>query len=234
MTSSPQLHDDLGARVESLVAAGDLHGAGALVGELHASDVADIVEGLSEDDRVALLSSLPVEVASEALAEMEEGEERGDLLAALAPEKGAELIEELPDDDAADLMAELEPPERRRIFEALPGDTAGDLLDLLSYDEETAGGLMTTELIAVGGSMTAAQALEQVRVQGREVEDFYTVFVVDGDIAAEDIALAASMLVPRLDELLDRTPEWRGRMAGIMQLVTLVEVDQALRERTWR
>ena len=50
----------------------------------------------------------------------------------------------------------------------------------------------------------------------------------------EDIALAAQMLVPRLDELLDRAPEWRGRMSGIMQLVTLVEIDQALRERTWR
>ena len=72
-----------------------------------------------------------------------------------------------------------------------------------------------------------------VDVEGID-HDATVAFAVDGEVAAEDIALAARMLVPRLDELLDRAPEWRGRMAGIMQLVTLVEIDQALRERTWR
>jgi magnesium transporter len=169
---------ELQARIEALVQAGDLSLAGSLGADLHASDLADVVERLDEAGQVALLSALPAELASEALAEMEEGEERGDLLAALAPEKGAELIGELADDDAADLMGELEPPEQQKILEVLPDRTADELLGLMRYGEETAGGLMTTDLVAVEGSLTASDALAEVRRQGREVLDFYTVFVV--------------------------------------------------------
>jgi magnesium transporter len=184
------------ARIEELVAGGDVAGAGRLVVDLHPSDLADVVERLDEEDQVALLSALPVQLASEALAEMEEGEDRGDLLAALAPERGAQLIEELADDDAADLMAELEEAEQQRILNALPGTTAVELVDLLRYDEETAGGLMTTDLVAVEASLTAEEALWQVRHQGREVGDFYTVFVVDdhrrllGTLRLDDLIIA--------------------------------------------
>jgi magnesium transporter len=172
---------ELQARIEALVGAGDLAMAGSLGAELHPSDLADVVERLEEAAQVALLSALPAELASEALAEMEEGEERGDLLAALAPEKGAELIGELADDDAADLMGELDPPEQQKILEVLPDRTADELLGLMRYDDETAGGLMTTDLVAVEGSLTASEALAEVRRQGREVLDFYTVFVVGPD-----------------------------------------------------
>jgi magnesium transporter len=173
--------EDLTARIEALLAVGEVESAGHFVVDLHPSDLADILERLDEPGQVALLSELPVDVASEALAEMAEGVDRGDLLAALTPEKGAQLIGVLADDDAADLMGELEPGEQQRILDALPDTTAVELVDLLRYGEETAGGLMTTDLVAVEASLTAAEALEQVRLQGREVEDFYTVFVVDRD-----------------------------------------------------
>ena len=60
-------------------------------------------------------------------------------------------------------------------------DIAGEIRELLQYDEDTAGGIMTTALVSVLGHFTAGEAIEAVRVQGREVEDFYTVFVVDDD-----------------------------------------------------
>lgn len=184
------------ARIEALVESGDLAEAGMMVKDLHPSDLADIIENLGEAERISLVSVLPPELASETLAEMEQGEHRGELLASLSPEKGAELIEELADDDAADLMGELELDFQQKILEALPGQTAEDLLDLLRYDEETAGGRMTTDLVAVRGTLTASQALEQVRLQGREVEDFYTVFVVDhrrrllGTLRLDDLVIA--------------------------------------------
>ena len=168
-------------RFEALVAAGDLEALSRAVADLHPSDLADLLERLSEDDQVEVLSALPAELASESLVEMEEGEDRGDLLAALEPAKGAELIHELPDDDAVDLIAELEPHEQQRILGELAPEEAGDLRGLLQYHEETAGGLMTTDLVAVAVSLTAQQALDRVRVLGREVENFYTVFVVDGN-----------------------------------------------------
>lgn len=166
-------------RIEALVEEGAVEEAGMLVEDLHPSDVADIIESLDEPARVSFVSVLPAQLASEALAEMEQAENRGDLLASLPPEKGAQLIEELADDDAVDLMGELAVPVQQKILAALPGETAEELIDLLRYDEETAGGRMTTDFVAVRGTLNAAQALEQVRIQGREVEDFYTVFVVD-------------------------------------------------------
>ena len=168
-------------RLEALAAQGDLAAVREEAGQLHPSDLADLVELLDEAQQIELLSALPTELASDTLAEMEEGEERGDLLAAFAPEKGAELLHELADDDAVDLIGELEPDEQSKILAALPVDEAGELKGLLEYDEETAGGLMTTDLVEVQATLTAAQAIDQVRVQGQEVEDFYTVFVVDGD-----------------------------------------------------
>jgi len=184
-------------RLAELVSAGDVDALQEAVGELHPSDIADLVEGLEEEEhQVLLLSALPKEVASETLAEMEEGDDRADLLAALHPEKGAELLQELADDDAVDLIGELEPEERQRILAALPVEDAGELRGLLLFDEETAGGLMTTDLVSVLISLTASEALDQVRVKGREVEDFYTVFVVDernrlrGTVRLDDLVIA--------------------------------------------
>ena len=79
------------------------------------------------------------------------------------------------------LFAELEPPEQQRILRALPADEAGELIELLEYREDTAGGLMTTEFVAVDSSLTAAEAIDEVRRQGREVGVFYVVWVVDSD-----------------------------------------------------
>lgn len=181
MSASTEESQDLHDRIEALIREGALDDASALAAELHPSDLADVVEGLGEEQQVLLLSALPVELASETLAEMAEGDERAQLLGALEPRKGAELIEELPDDDAADLMSELEPVEQRAILEALSDETADELIGLMQYGEETAGGLMTTDFVAVEGSLTADEALAEVRRQGQEVEDFYTVFVVDAD-----------------------------------------------------
>lgn len=198
MTSVPESLEHVRERIHDLLVAGDARGAGALANELHPSDLADLVEQLPEAMGVQLLSALPAAVASEALAEMEEGEERGDLLAALTPEHGAELLGELADDDAADLIGELEPTEQQRILERLPAEEAGDLIGLLQYEEDTAGGLMTTELVAVEASLTAAEAIEAVRRQGREVGTFYTVWVVDSERRLQGTL--------RLDDLITADP----------------------------
>jgi len=172
--------DAVRTRLLEQVRSGDVEGVRALLEEVHPSDIADLVESLdAEEERLLLLRTLPVGVASRTLAEMEEGEERAELLAALAPDLGAELLHEMADDDAADLIAELEAADRSRILSTLPIEEAGDLQGLLRYGEETAGGRMTTALVSVEGSMTAREAIAEVRRRGREVEDFFTVFVVD-------------------------------------------------------
>ena len=179
-----------------LVERGDMRALEVFLGELHPSDIADVVESVDGDMRLELVRALPAELASEALAEMEEGDARAELLAALEPIEGAELLHELPDDDAADLIGELEPEDQDRILARLSADEAGEIRELLQYDEETAGGIMTTALVSVLGTVTAGEAIGVIRAQGREVEDFYTVFVVDdgvrllGTVPLDDLILA--------------------------------------------
>ncbi len=231
--------EDTRRRVEALLAQGDVSSARDLALTLHASDLADLFEALDEDVSVRLMSALPAEQASEALAEMEEGEDRGDLLAAFAPAKGAELLSELADDDAADLMAELEPSEQKLILEALPADEADDLIDLLEFGEDTAGGLMTTELVAIDASLTAAEAIAEVRRQGREVGVFYMVWVVDsqgrlqGSLNLNDLVVAdpasgiadlveapVATVLPSVDQ------EEVGRLIARYNVVALPVVDE--------
>lgn len=232
--------DKLQEHLAELVAAGDVKALQEAIGELHPSDIADLVEELDEEEQqVLLLSALPKEVASEALAEMEGGEERAELLAALHPEKGAELLQELADDDAVDLIGELEPDERQRILDALPVEDAGELRGLLLFDEETAGGLMTTDLVSVRVSLTAGEALSEVRRQGREVEDFYTVFVVDersrllGTVRLDDLVIAdpdeavESLVEPVVVSVLpDVDQEEVGRLISRYNLASIPVVNE--------
>jgi magnesium transporter len=227
-------------RLRALLETGDLSGVRELLPDLHPSDVADVLASLAEDQRVAVIRALPVELASEALAEMEEHEERGDILAALAPEQGAELLQRLEDDDAADLIADLEPAERRRILAELPEAAAGELRELLLFEEETAGRLMTTSLVAIRADVTAAEAIEEVRRQGREVEDFYSVFVIDeqrrlqGTVPLDDLILAEpSTTVASLVQPADVTvgpdvdQEEVGRLMSRYNLVNIAVVEES-------
>lgn len=239
MSASGSDVDEVLKRLEELVARGDVGALAEAAEELHPSDVADVVEALDEEERIRLLSALSVELASETLAEMEEGEERAELLTALEPERGAQLLHELQDDDAVDLIGELAPEERHRILSVLPVREAGDLRGLLRYGEETAGGRMTTELVSVQAKLTAQQALEQVRIQGRQVEDFYSVFVVDsehrllGTVPLDDLVTADSgepvealvePVVATIDPLEDQ--EEAGRLISRYNLAALPVVNE--------
>lgn len=188
MAVAAQTDDDLTPleRLRELLDAGDDAGLRAFLDEFsHGSDLADLLEELDEDDRVRVLGVLAPEdpaLAAEALAEMEPEEHPEDSLAALEPEQIAAVVAELSDDDAADMIAEMDPEDRDRVLAALPHEDAGDIRDLMRYDEESAGGIMTTELVMVPVDASAAQAIDEVRRQAQEVENFHgVVFVVDGD-----------------------------------------------------
>ena len=207
---------------------------------MHPSDIADLVASVAvEEHRIEILKALPTDVASETLAEMEEDEDRAELLTGLDERKGAELLQELADDDAADLLGELEPRDRDRMLAALPSEEAGEIRELLQYGEETAGGLMTTSLVSVPAGATAAEAISEIRKQGREVEDFYTVFVVDerdrlhGTVPLDDLILAdpadaiALLVEPAAATVLpDTDQEDVGQLMGRYNLVNIPVVDR--------
>jgi magnesium transporter len=147
--------------------------------DLEPADLADVLTTLDEQERVTVVQALPPELSSQALAEMPEDAHASETLAALDPGQAAEIVEELDDDDAADILGELDEAKQEQILSEVEHRSEVDRL--LRYDEETAGGLMTTHMVTVLDTATAGQAVEEIRRQAAEVEDFYQVFVVDNE-----------------------------------------------------
>lgn len=143
------------------------------------ADLADVLAALDEEERLQVVQALPAELSSQALAEMPEEAHAEDTLAALDPEQAGEIVRELDDDDAAGMLRELDPEEQERILSTV--EHRADVDRLLRYEPETAGGLMTSHLVTVRDTTTVAEALDAIRRQAEEVEDFYQVFVVDAD-----------------------------------------------------
>jgi magnesium transporter len=147
--------------------------------KLEPADLADVFAQLEDDERLEVVKRLPPDVSGSALVEMREEAHAEETLADLDPAQAADIVEELEDDDAADILGELEPEEQERILAEV--EDRSDVDRLLRYDEETAGGRMTGQLVKVLLSDTVASALESVRRQAEEFEDFQQVFVVDGE-----------------------------------------------------
>jgi magnesium transporter len=162
-----------------LAEAGDFEAFRAKAQSLHPSDVSDVLAALEDDVRLHLIERLPAEIVSEALAEMEPEEHPEEVLEALPPEQAADIVDELATDDAADLIGELPPEKATTILESV--DEREQIERLLEYGEDTAGGIMTTEVVSVSESASAGQAIDEIRRQSELVEDFYQVYCVDWD-----------------------------------------------------
>jgi magnesium transporter len=161
---------------------------------VHPSDLADVLAALDESTRVRVISELPIELASSALAEMEAAEHPEEMLLAVGPEYAAELVEELPTDDAADLVAELPAGAREAVLNEISDRV--DVEQLLTYPEDSAGGLMTTNVVCVRDDATVAEAIEAIRRQSDEDESqLYQVYAVDAAADLRGIVPIARLIV---------------------------------------
>ncbi|HEV8455902.1 MAG TPA: magnesium transporter [Gemmatimonadales bacterium] len=166
-------------RMVELVRKGDIAHFIRRAHDFEPADLADVLSALDDKERVAVVQALPPELSSQALAEMPEEAHAGETLAALDPGQAADIVEELDDDDAADMLRDLDRNQQEQILSEVEDRSEVDRL--LRYDEETAGGRMTTHMVTVPDTASAEQAREEIRRQAEEVEDFYEVFVVDRD-----------------------------------------------------
>ncbi len=121
--------------------------------ELHPADLATIIDQLTPRDRADIFNSLDEEVAAEALEELEP-ETRTDLLEDLEPERAADLLEEMSPDEAADAVADLSPMSRSAILRLMAKEEREDVKELLAHPEMSAGGIMTTEHVALRPTAT--------------------------------------------------------------------------------
>lgn len=148
--------------------------------DLHPADIAEIYEELNIDEAKFTFLLLEEEVAADVLAELEE-DDRKKFLKAFPPSILAKrFIENMDSDDAADLIQELPEEKQERVLYHMGDDEqVEDIKELLSYDEDSAGGLMAKELFSVNQDSTVRQCLVELRKQAEEVNDVYYIYVVD-------------------------------------------------------
>ncbi len=145
---------------------------------MHPADLADIMEDLSPTERQAIIASLDEQTAAEALAELD-SRLTSQIVEKLEPGKAADIIEEMEPDKAADVLAELSPEVSQDVLGEMPGDEAREVQALLKFDENSAGGMMTTDFIYVGETATRAEVVEWIRQQDVKLDQLDTIFLID-------------------------------------------------------
>jgi len=150
-----------------------------LLEEYHASEIAILFESISLESQKRIINLLPTELASEIISEMSHEAHPEELLIDLEPERRQEIVEELDYDDATDIISQMGEADQKEILGEMDKEDAVKIRNLMTFAEDTAGGLMNTEVIKVMSDMSKKQAIDQIILQSEEIEEFYTIYVVD-------------------------------------------------------
>ncbi|MCZ8144657.1 magnesium transporter [Flavobacterium sp.] len=152
-----------------------------LLSELHYADIAEIMEELDDTQASYIFSILDSEKTADVLMEIDE-ELREKILKRMSAKEIAEEIDELDTDDAADIIAELPQSKKEEVISELEDvEHAKDIVDLLRYDEDTAGGLMGKELVKVNENWNVLTCVKEMRLQAENVTRVHSIYVVDDD-----------------------------------------------------
>jgi len=171
----------------------------AVLKEYHASEIAILFEKLPQEAKERIINLLPTDIASEVLSEMTEESHPEELLLNMHPEKRSEIVEELDYDDATDIISQLDEEEQHEILSDIDQEDASSIRALLKYDEDTAGGLMNSEIIKVNINLDKKGALDEIIRQSEEMEEFYTIYVVDDADILQGILSIKSIIKARAD-----------------------------------
>ena len=169
-------------RIEELFENGDSSAAREELSQLHPADIAELFRGVSLKEAEWLFNLIDnKEQKADVLMELDE-EDRKKLLEDMDPEQIGHFIDLLDTDDAVDLIQELDEEDREEVIQHIDDvEQAGDIVDLLQYDEDTAGGMMGTEMIEVNENLSMPDCLKEMRRQAEDLDDIYYVYVVDDE-----------------------------------------------------
>ncbi len=166
-----------------------------MVSELHPADIAEIISQVSHKEGASFFKGLDVETAAEALSELQPDVQAA-IITGMETEKAADIIEEMPPDEAADVLSDLPMDKAKEILESIEKEEAEDIQELLSHEEDTAGGLMTNEFIAYLPETKVKDAIVKFRRDAEEVETVYYIYVIEanekliGAVSLRDLLLA--------------------------------------------
>ena len=152
-----------------------------LISDSHPADIAEIVSDLDAENALFIMELLDDETAADVMVELDE-DERADLLELMPNEEIARQLEQMDADDAVDVIQELDEKDREDVIQHIDDmEQAGDIVDLLQYDEDTAGGHMSTEMIVVNENLPMPECIKAMRQQAEHMDEIYNIYVVDDD-----------------------------------------------------
>ncbi len=162
---------------------------------LHPADLGEILNQMDPAERNQILEGLDVETAADALAEAED-DVQVSALRTMNEERAADILEEMPADEAADVLGDLDKARRDELLGHMEDEDREDVTELLSYGDDTAGGMMTNEYVAISQDLTASETIEHIRALSPDAETIYYIYVVDsnehltGVISLRDLIVA--------------------------------------------
>jgi len=170
---------------------------------MHPADIADLIDELEEEDRLHLFSLLDVDKASDVILELSDTS-REQLIEDLSNEKLTDIIEEMDSDDKADIIAELSDDQAKAVLEAIEPEESQEVQELLKYADDTAGGIMQSELVSVRKDATINDAFQAVADAKDEIENIHNIFVVDEtDKLIGTVPLQSIITTKRFTPILD-------------------------------
>ena len=209
-----------------------------LLEEYHIMDIFDVMEHLDEDKKIKLFEVLPIDMSASILEESGPEFFRS-ILSNIDQEHGKNVLEQMSLDDLTDILSEIEEDERHRIMNLLSKEDADDVKELLVYDEDSAGGIMTTGYIEINKNMTAKEAIDHMRENALDAETIYYIYVVDNDeklvgvlslrelITARDSVIVEDLMSENIISIdVDEDREEAVRLVSKYDLIAIPVIDK--------
>jgi magnesium transporter len=176
-----KISKELIAQIENLIQQNNIVDLESILHDIHFADIAEIMNDLDTSEAIYIFNLLDSEITAEILLELDE-EVRETILSTLSAKEIAEELDELDTDDAADIIAELPQSKKAQVISELEDvEHAKDIVDLLRYDENTAGGIMAKELVRVNENWTVLTCVKEMRLQAENVTRVHSIYVVDDE-----------------------------------------------------
>ena len=199
--------------------------------DYHGSDIADVIEQLSEQERKKVFRICPAEMLAEAFAHLEE-EKAGECLKEISPRKAGEIVSEMETDDAVEILHTIGREKRELILDALDEDIKKEIRLIASFDEDEIGSRMTTNCIILHEGLTVKDAMNELVRQAEENDNMTTLFVVDEtDCFYGAIALYANETIDDcIEQLKDYSEDLipvldnQNKLLGVITAQSLIDV----------
>ena len=175
--------------------------------QLHPADIADILEELSRDEQKAVIESLDDETAAQAISEIPTRMQAA-LLESISPEKAADIVEEMSPDEAADVLQQMPPETTAEVLADMEQEEAEDVRELLGFEQNTAGALMTNEFVFVGDTATVEGAIMALKNFEGPLESIHVIYLVDSEATLRGaVPLARVLLAESSTEIKELSEE---------------------------